>query len=48
MKNLMTSVKNALGIRAASNVEIRDLTGTGSACGRGGNSLWKWVLYHSM
>ena len=47
MKNLMTSVKNALGIRAAT-TEVRGPGTGGAACSMGGGSLWKWYLYHSM
>lgn len=36
MKNLMTSVKNALGIRAE------------RCLGGGDRGLWRWYLYHSM
>lgn len=41
MKNLMTSVKNALGIRA-------EVT-AGGGCGNDPrNTFWRWYLYHSM
>ncbi len=42
MKNLMTSVKNALGIRA-------EATASGGGCGNSERwPMWRWYLYHSM
>ncbi len=41
MKNLMTSVKNALGIRAEATA--------GGGCGNSERwPMWRWYLYHSM
>ena len=42
MKNLMTSVKNALGLRA----DAADPAAPG--CGGGSRTWWRWVMYHSM
>jgi hypothetical protein len=42
MKNLMISVKNALGMRA----EASDVAAPG--CGSRGSTWWRWVMYHSM
>ncbi|MFC3140033.1 hypothetical protein ACFOE0_17890 [Shewanella submarina] len=43
MKNLMVSVKNAIGMRASASDGVSSW-----GCGGRGDIMWRWYLYHSM
>lgn len=43
MKNLMVSVKNAIGMRASASDEA-----SRRGCGGRWDHMWRWYLYHSM